>query len=159
MNAKSEFVFDVDFDDLTQTELGALSFCIATQRVVPPKLGMGQINWLGAQQCIDIEGIDLVDREARYREQSACRAASTKGHPKAQRAERQFALAARYRESAACNNKVAAHALEVLGDLARSCPGVYTAIDRHRLKLATPTSGSSKTAEKQRYERRGSAVL
>jgi CRISPR/Cas system CSM-associated protein Csm3 (group 7 of RAMP superfamily) len=61
----AEFVFHLDFENLSAWELGALCYALRPEEAFRHKLGMGKPLGLGTV-CIDPLGVFLVDRPRRY---------------------------------------------------------------------------------------------
>lgn len=61
------FVFEVDFNNLSQAELESLCACLCPDASYEHKLGMGKPLGLGSVK-IEIAGLYLLDRAARYRQ-------------------------------------------------------------------------------------------
>lgn len=61
------FVFEVDFNNLSQAELESLCACLCPDESYEHKLGMGKPLGLGSVK-IDMAGLYLLDRAARYRQ-------------------------------------------------------------------------------------------
>ncbi len=60
-----EFYFHIDFDNLSDAELGLLLYALRPTGEFRHKIGMGKPLGLG-KVCIDIEGLFLVGRSSRY---------------------------------------------------------------------------------------------
>lgn len=67
IDKNNDFIFEVDFTNLSQAELESLCACLAPDASFEHKLGMGKPIGLGSVK-IDFAGLYLVDRSARYRQ-------------------------------------------------------------------------------------------
>ena len=68
LRADLSFVFHIDFDNLSQDEMGLLLYALRPTREFRHKLGMGKPLGLGTVR-LDVLGHFEVDRQARYRKQ------------------------------------------------------------------------------------------
>ena len=77
MKAGLEFVFSVSFDNLSHDELSLLVYSLSPNEAFCHKLGLGKPLGLGSVR-IDVGGLFLIDRQARYRNFASSVAESSK---------------------------------------------------------------------------------
>jgi len=140
---KPEFWFHVDFDNLTDLELGCLLYALCPTESFRHKLGLGKPLGLGTVR-IDVAGLFLTDRRTRYADDNPF-SSTARYHSSWQSPLMKSAPAERYRHERGVGNQApnvttfrdtfrqamvganlnaVIEALETIGDPAKITPGV-----------------------------------